>query len=97
MTIVLVLGIFVIGIALGYILRNKHFIAKYIDKVSNVSVYVLLFFLGISVGKNKVIVLQLGTIGLKAILLTIFALVFSIACSYLLYKFAFKKNETSSY
>ena len=58
-----------------------------------VAIYLLLFFIGISVGGNEQIMKNLDKIGLNAFLLTLAAVMGSILVSYLFYVKFFKNNK----
>lgn len=82
------------GTLIGYIIRNKKKLIAVSEKMLTVSIYTLLLVLGVSVGANREIVSNIETIGLKALLLTIGAVLGSISLSLLLYRCCFTdKNE----
>ncbi|MBN2893914.1 MAG: LysO family transporter [Bacteroidales bacterium] len=90
---IFLLSILFIGIFLGYLFRKRK-IEKTIDILTTISIYGLLFFIGISVGANETIVKNLDKIGFNALILTLAAVAGSIYISYFVYKFFFiKKNE----
>ena len=80
----------IVGASIGYLLRNKLRIIRFVDPSINIAIYLLLFLLGVSIGTNKLILNNLGTLGIHAFLLTVGGIAGSIALSYLLYKFFFK-------
>jgi len=88
-----VLAIMSAGIILGYLIRNKIRFIKYIDHSINIAIYLLLFLLGISVGANKTIMNNLGSLGLKALLLALGAVAGSVGLSYLTYKMFFAAKK----
>ncbi len=88
-----VLAIMSAGIILGYLVRNKIRLIKYIDHSINIAIYLLLFLLGISVGANKTIMNNLGSLGLKALLLALGAVAGSVGLSYLTYKMFFAAKK----
>lgn len=85
----IVIGLMLSGIILGYILRNKNL--KMVQKGITCAIFALLFLLGISVGANRVIIDNLGTIGLDALVITLGAVGGSILCAWGIYKFYFAK------
>lgn len=87
----LLLSVLFVGIILGYILRKKK-IENKIDIFTTISIYALLFFIGISVGSNETIVNNLDKIGLNALILTIAAVLGSIFTSFFVYKFFFRNK-----
>jgi len=88
-----VLTIMSAGIILGYLVRNKIRLIKYFDHSINIAIYLLLFLLGISVGANKTIMNNLGSLGLKALLLALGAVAGSVGLSYLTYKMFFAAKK----
>jgi hypothetical protein len=92
MVIIIVLGLFFLGILIGYIIKNLKLVSKISGTTSIVLVCMLLLLLGISVGSNNIIMQNLTDIGLKALLITFFTLGFSVFGSYVVYM-AFFKNK----
>jgi uncharacterized membrane protein YbjE (DUF340 family) len=88
-----VIIILFLGIALGYVLRNKKKLLKAADKSLLWSIYLLLFLLGISVGSNQLIIQNFAEIGFKAIILSLAGVLASIFLSYFVYRFLWKKDE----
>ncbi len=64
----IVIGIFFLGVVLGTICKKYHKIFSYSEILTTVSLYLLLLFLGISIGKNSDIVNNMTQIGLKGVL-----------------------------
>ncbi len=91
--IVVVLGFLVAGAFVGYLLRaRKKKVLRYADKLMMWTIYLFLFILGLSVGINEEIVRNLGTLGIKALILTLGALVGSAVAAFILYTFWFKEK-----
>ncbi|HAD81379.1 MAG: hypothetical protein A2509_05825 [Candidatus Edwardsbacteria bacterium RIFOXYD12_FULL_50_11] len=88
-----VLIIMTAGIILGYLIRRKTRIIRYIGSAINLAIYLLLFLLGISVGANETIIRNLGTLGLTAIALTAGAVAGSVGLSYFTYQIFFVAKE----
>jgi uncharacterized membrane protein YbjE (DUF340 family) len=87
-----ILAIMFTGIVLGFIIRKKTHIIMLFEKLTSISIYLLLFLLGLSIGNNEIIINQFGKIGLNAILLAFAGVSGSVIPSYFLYKF-FKGDE----
>lgn len=81
------------GMSAGYFLRNQKKIIRLTDPIITIAIYMLLFFLGISIGTNKTILENIGTIGLQSLFLSIGAVGGSVAFSYLTYIVYFRNNE----
>jgi uncharacterized membrane protein YbjE (DUF340 family) len=84
---IIILIIFFTGIFIGHFFKKKKKIIRYSDKLVEISVFLLLIFLGVMVGKNDKIILSIHTIGFKALVITVFAMMFSIMFAYFFYKF----------
>ncbi len=90
-TIIIIL---VFGLLVGFFIRRKKKIIRFSDKLLMISIYLLLFLLGISIGKNSDIIGNFPRIGLKAIALTVGGILGSCVVSLFIYKFFFVvKNE----
>ena len=92
MDAVIVLAIMVVGIIVGYIYNNKKKFIKFSEKLTNWTIYLLLFLLGVGIGANKKIINNLDTIGYNALILTIGAVLGSIICALIVYKLFFKSK-----
>lgn len=64
----IVIGIFFLGVIVGTICKKYHKIFAYSEILTSVSLYLLLLFLGISIGTNPDIVGNISQIGLKGVL-----------------------------
>ncbi len=82
------------GIVIGWFLRQKKKVFPYIDKTITVTIFLLLFFLGLSVGLNDEIVKNFHLIGFNASLLTAGALAGSILLSWGIYHLFFKRQQS---
>ncbi len=80
------------GMIVGYMSRRRSFLNRFIDKLIMIFIYLLLFFLGISVGSNEKIMSNLATLGIKALLLSLSGVLGSIVLSYFIYK-VFRRYE----
>ena len=84
-----------LGIVLGYLIRNRKLWVRLADKLTMWAIYLLLFLLGIAIGTNEVIVKNLPTLGLKALLISMGGVLGSVLVAWLAYRlwFAPKKND----
>lgn len=80
------------GVGVGYLLRNKKLSA--LSRVITVLIWVLLFLLGIEVGSNPRIVNGLQTLGLEALVLTVFGCMGSILFAWALWKYVTKGGKS---
>lgn len=65
----------------------------WLSKLQFVSLMVLITALGVKLGSNEEVVSSLGQIGLSALLVTLFVLVGSLACTWLLRRFVLKLDR----
>jgi len=86
------IGLLVAGIILGVFIRDYKAIIKVSARLTDGSIFLLLFFLGISVGMNEQIISNFQKIGLQSFAITILATMGSILVSYLVYKIFFKTS-----
>lgn len=90
LTVVLIM---MAGVVLGYFLRKRKRLAAINDKFITYAIYLLLLLLGISIGSNKTIVANLPVLGVKALVVTIGAMVGSILLALLTYNLFFKNRS----
>jgi len=88
----LVIGLLVAGIILGVLLRERKKSIKVFAKLTDGTIFLLLFFLGVSVGRNEQVINNFQKIGLQSFVITILATLGSILASYLVYKIFFKSR-----
>ena len=81
------------GILIGYLLRKHKKLIKPVDKITMLSIFLLLFLIGVSIGSNKEIISNLGSLGIIAVLLSSGAIIGSILLSIPIYKKFFQNNE----
>ena len=88
-----IIGIIVLGVIIGVVLR-KRLSMIIISKAMTFIIYMLLLILGIAVGANEEIILNLGTLGYKALVITLGSLIGSCLFAMLIYKKMFNKSQT---
>lgn len=90
----IVIGLMITGVIFGYILRNQQL--NHISKLITGLIWILLFLLGIDVGGNEQIMSSLHTLGVEALMITVFALVGSVLAAWALWKWinTNKKEES---
>jgi uncharacterized membrane protein YbjE (DUF340 family) len=81
------------GTFLGYYFARLKGFNKVADKASLYIIYVLLFFMGLSIGSKPEVMKNLAGIGIEALLIAIFAIAGSTVSAYFLYRFIFRRNE----
>lgn len=83
---------FAAGILLGRLLRARTSLIRLADQLAMMSILFLLFVLGLSVGLNREALTHFGTLGLQAAVLTLGAILGSVAAVQLLNLSARKKR-----
>ncbi len=79
--------------ALGYIFRSKTKLISSINKSTIWIIFLLLFFLSVTVGKNPEIMNNLSTIGLRGLQIAVAALLGSLVLAWAVYHRFFKNGE----
>ena len=79
------------GIAFGYLFRKRAILQK-LNKPINYTIYLLLFFLGMSVGGNREIINNLPSLGGQALLLAFAGTSGSVIAAWIVYMTFFKKK-----
>lgn len=90
----IVFGVLIGGIIFGVFLRKVNL--KFLPKAIMIIIWILLFILGIEVGSNPEVVRNLGTLGVRAFLITLAALAGSILCGYLLWIYIKRQKITDN-
>lgn len=86
-----VIGFMLTGITLGYLFRNLTIFQK-TEKTISLTIILLLFVLGISVGSNPTIINNLGKFGWQAAIIALSATCGSILVSWLVLKYFFRQK-----
>ena len=87
-----IISIMFLGIGIGYLLRNLKFLEK-VEKSTSLTIFLLLFVLGLSIGSNSLIVNNLGKFGWQAIVLATSSILGSMLASFLVLRLFFKKGS----
>jgi uncharacterized transporter YbjL len=87
----IVIAVLIIGLIVGIILRSKNISLSKIDLCINISIYLLLFTLGLKAGSDESIVKQLHNLGITSLIISIFTITGSVILSWITYHFFFKK------
>lgn len=83
-----------IGVLIGYLLRHREL--RFISTLISFAIAILLILLGISVGSNQLIMNNLDSLGLEALIITLGALAGSLFFAWLIYKWGFQSKEIKS-
>ena len=91
-----IISIMFVGLGAGYLLRDLKLMRK-TEKTIPLTVFAMLFILGISVGSNNLIVSNLGRFSGQAALLACFSVLGSIIAAWLVYYLFFRKGGEWKY
>jgi len=92
-TFMLVVFILLIaGFAIGFGIKSYRKLTQIVEFLTTLSIYGLLFFLGISIGKNEVLFNSFGTLGWNAIILSFGGILGSIIVAKMAEKFIFRQK-----
>ena len=80
------------GVLIGHFLRNGKRVKK-IEKSTSITIFVMLFVLGLSVGSNNVIIDNLGRFGWQAAVIAMLGMGGSIIAARIVFQLFFKKGE----
>lgn len=87
--------LYIFIILVGFVISKKKLIPdlilRKITHFQNISLFILLGFMGYKIGADKGLILSLPKIGLQAFCISIFSILFSVIFSHLLYKKGGKK------
>lgn len=82
-----------LGIVLGYFVRKKPRFLNTSNRLVSISIYALLFLLGVALGTNDDVLAQLPRLGGYAFVLAALSVLGSIILASFLYRKVFKKME----
>lgn len=89
-----VILVMTLGILFGIAFRSKKKMINVFIKSTLWIIFLLLFFLGLTVGYNDEIMQNLGTIGFRALQFSLAALLGSLSLSWVVYRYFFKSNKS---
>ena len=88
---IIVISLMICGIILGYAFKERNL--KFVQKLINYAIILLLFLLGITVGANGDVMNNLDSIGSDALLITLAAVTGSVLCAWGVYRFFFMTTK----
>lgn len=88
-----VIVIFIGGIAAGVVFKNRAALIRGAEKITTLSIYLLLFLLGGLVGINDQVISSFGSLGLKAAVLSFGAILGSGITLLLIDRMMFRKGR----
>ena len=90
-----IISIMFTGIGIGYLLRDLRFLQK-VEKSISLTIFLLLFVLGLSIGSNSLIINNIGKFGWQAIVLATLSILGSLLASFLVFHLFFKKGGAAN-
>ena len=87
-----IISIMFIGIGIGYLMRNVQMLQK-VEKSASLTILLLLFVLGVSIGSTRLIVDNLGRFGWQAAVLASLRITGSMLASLMVFHLFFMKGE----
>ena len=83
------------GISLGYLFRHKS-VLQNTEKTISMTIFLLLFIMGITIGSNDELIMNLGNFGWQAAVISISATCGSVLAAWLVMKFFFHRDASTS-
>ncbi len=77
----------------GFLLSGKKRFHAFTEKATTYIIYILLFFMGLSVGTNKEIMTNIQNLGFQALIISLFAIMGSIVLAKIVFKIFFKNEK----
>lgn len=87
-----IISIMFIGIGIGYLMRNVQMLQK-VEKSASLTILLLLFALGVSIGSNRLIVDNLGRFGWQAAVLASLSITGSMLASLMVFHLFSRKER----
>lgn len=81
------------GMFTGYLLRQKNDIIKIVEKLTVWSIFLLLFFMGLSIGRNPDIINNLPVLGFTALMISVGGIAGSLLLALIVWKLFFTKKK----
>ncbi|MDR1553927.1 MAG: LysO family transporter [Prevotellaceae bacterium] len=85
-----IIGIMFVGGIIGYVFKSKSKFIRLSEKIYSLILFLLLFSLGLSVGKNDVAMSSISNLGLLSFAIAVSAVAGSVVCAWIVYRIFFK-------
>lgn len=93
MAVVRLLILMALGIALGVILQRQARLLKICGVLFSITIYMLLFLLGVNLGKDHGLIAELPSLGFQSLVIAVLCMAFSIVGGWLFGRFALKHKQ----
>lgn len=90
MFVLTIIALMLGGVGVGYLLRRRN--TRPVGRIITLLIWLLLFLLGTEVGGNPDIINGLGTLGVEALLITLFAVLGSCLAAWGLWSYICRKG-----
>ncbi len=87
-----ILLLMVAGMLTGYFLKQQKTLIRIVEKLIIWSIFLLLFFMGLSIGRDPLIIGELPSLGLTAFLISTGGILGSLLTALLIWKLFFAKK-----
>ena len=91
--LLLYLGILILGAYIGFKDKISDKLKKQLNNIQNICLLFLLFIMGIKIGIDENVINSFFSLGLKAVIMTIFTVGFSIIGVFIVSKFILGKRD----
>ena len=92
MKMILIFTFLGIGLIIGIFIRKQEKLISLFEKLTSISIYTLLFLLGLSIGSNDTLVAGFGKLGWQAIILSTAGITGSIFIAKIAEKYIYRKK-----
>lgn len=89
----IVILIMTAGIVFGYLIQSRERLVMLFNKSTLGVIFLLLFFMGVSVGGNNEVMSNLDTIGLRGLQLAVATILGSVILAWVVYKIVLKNSK----
>ena len=93
----LYLGILILGAIIGYKDKISKNIEANLSIIQNISLLLLLFIMGITIGINEEVISNLLAIGIKAAIISLSSIIFSVICVRLIRGFVLRSGDKNEF
>lgn len=93
----LYLGILILGAIIGYMDKISEKIESNLNVIQNISLLFLLFVMGITIGINEEVITNLFSIGIKAGIISVSSIIFSIIFVSIIGKLVFRQGDKNEF
>lgn len=91
-----VLLLMLTGWLVGLAFRGKKKVTRWVDRAILIAIFLLLFFMGLSIGSNQLLVGALPTLGLNALIIAVGATIGSVILGWFAWKLVFSSTKKTT-